>query len=61
MCFRCAHIMDMESGKVPSDISYEEYMEKYFWIKLPEGKTVEDLLNGIVSFKNKRDSDELFT
>jgi len=44
MCFGCAHRNDIKSGKIPPNVSYEEYMEKYFWIKLPEGKTIEDIL-----------------
>ena len=51
MCFGCAHRMDLESGKIPPNTSFDEYMKKYFWIKLPEGETIESILE---KMRNKR-------
>jgi len=30
MCFGCAHRAELENGTIPSHITYEEYMDKYF-------------------------------
>lgn len=53
MCFGCAHRMALENGEIPKDTTYEEYMEKHFWIKLPEGKTFQDILDEFIESKNK--------
>lgn len=45
MCYKCAYITAMKSEKIPPNISFDEYMKNYFWIKLPEGETIESILN----------------
>lgn len=33
MCFGCLHRRELEEGTIPSNITYEEYMQKYFLVK----------------------------
>jgi hypothetical protein len=48
MCFGCAHSSALESGEIPPNTTYDDYMENYFWKnarKIPKGKTFGEWLN----------------